>query len=123
MAKVFLDANYFIDLVEERREFIIDQFKQHKLFISPLSIHIYTYTFKTKIPNPKIVKALEAFEIISINENIIYNSLSGPTSDFEDNLQLHSSASCDCDYFLTNDKSLLSLRFFGKTRITTQILN
>lgn len=121
MAKIFLDANLFIDLMEKRKFLDRKQFIGHELYISPVSIHIYSYIYKIKVPNQKLQDTLENINIIPTVESEVKNSLSGPTTDFEDNLQLHSSASYDCDYFLTHDKSLLSLRFFGKTRIATQI--
>lgn len=47
--------------------------------------------------------------------------LSGPTVDFEDNVQLHSAAEAECEIFLTEDKKLLKLGFFGKTHVVSQI--
>lgn len=123
MAKIFLDANYFIDLVEKRKSLDRKQFLQHELYLSPVSIQIYAYIYKIKIPSQKLEEVLDKINITSLEESEIKNSLSGPTYDFEDNLQLHSAAESECDLFLTSDKALLSLRFFGKTRITTQILN
>ena len=48
-------------------------------------------------------------------------SLDGPTKDLEDNIQLHSAAKTEADFFLTNDKKLLKMKFFGKMRIVTTI--
>ncbi len=121
MAKIFLDANFFIDLLEKRKYLDRKQFFAHELYISPVSIHIYTYIYKIKIPNQKLQDTLENFNIIPIEESEIKSSLSGPTSDFEDNLQLHSAVDGECDYFLTNDKSLLSMLFFGKIQIKESI--
>lgn len=121
MAKIFFDVNYFIDLMEERQLLEIDQFSTHQLYLSPVSIHIYTYIYKIKIPNQKLQKTLDNFNLIPIDEFIASNSLSGPTADFEDNLQLHSSAWDECDYFLTNDRRLLSLYFFGKVQIANSL--
>lgn len=44
-----------------------------------------------------------------------------PTSDLEDNIQLHSAAEADCDYFLTSDKKLLAMIYFGKTKIVSTL--
>ena len=123
MARVYLDANYFIDLVEKRKSVSINQFVDYKLFLSPLSIHIYTYLYKIKLPNPKLQEIQAFINVVPIDEVITSKSISGPTPDFEDNLQLHSSVSSECDYFLTNDKYLLSLRFFGKTQIVNRVSN
>ncbi|MCJ7740180.1 hypothetical protein MUP32_02560 [Candidatus Microgenomates bacterium] len=117
MAKIFLDTNYFIDIIEQRKTIEIEQFRSHSLYLSPLSIHIYVYLYKLKIPNGKLEKLLDYFTVIPIDEKITINSLEGPTIDFEDNLQLHSAAVSECDYFLTSDKSLLTSRFFGKVQI------
>lgn len=35
----------------------------------------------------------------------------------EDNIQLHSAAEAECDFFLTSDDKLLKIKFFGKTEI------
>lgn len=121
MAKVYLDTNYFIDLIEQRKAFNIEQFLSHTLYLSPLSVHIYVYLYRLKMPNTKMGKLLEYFTLIPIDESITTNSLEGPTNDFEDNLQLHGSASSECDYFLTNDRHLLILRFFGKVQISDSL--
>lgn len=121
MAKVYLDANCFIDLIEHRKSISLVQFQSHCLLLSPLSVHIYIYLYKQKSPNNKLTKLLEYFTLIPIDGEITRNSLTGPTADFEDNLQLHSSAASSCDFFLTNDISLLNLRFFGKTKIVRSL--
>lgn len=117
MAKVYLDTNYFIDLIEQRKKILLDQFQSHALFISSLSVHIYVYVYKLKIPNKNLEKFLSFFNLIPLDEKIIINSLKGPTKDFEDNLQLHSAAEGECHYFLTNDTRLLDFGFFGKVKI------
>lgn len=121
MAKIYLDTNYFIDLVEGRRKVYLDQFQSQILYLSPLSVHIYIYLYKLKIPSKKLEKLLRYFVLIPLDEKITINSLKGPTEDFEDNLQLHSAAAEECDYFLTNDARLLSFRFFGKVQITNSL--
>ncbi|MEK7581657.1 MAG: type II toxin-antitoxin system VapC family toxin [Patescibacteria group bacterium] len=122
MAKVFLDVNYFIDaIVRKPEKQILETLENHTSVISALSIHIYCYTQKIKIPNNKIIAQRELFQVIEMSENILDSALLGPTTDFEDNVQLHSAAEAECDIFLTNDKKLLALKFFGKTRICTNI--
>lgn len=118
MAKIYLDANFFIDLVEERKKDVsLNKFLEDQLFISTLSIHILTYLYKYKIPDNGLNVALKKFNIIDFDKQIVAASLFGPTTDFEDNVQLHSAAASECDYFLTNDAKLLKLKFFGKTQI------
>ena len=60
---------------------------------------------------------MKFFTIISFNKIIVYKSLEGPTDDFEDNVQLHSAAEADCNVFLTSDKKIKELKFFGKVKI------
>lgn len=62
-------------------------------------------------------KGLDRFNFIGLEKKVLKNSLEGPTLDLEDNIHLHSAAEAECDYFLTLDKKLLSMKFFGKTRI------
>jgi len=116
-SKIYIDTNIYIDILE-RKNIILDKVKDNFLFISPLSIHIFCYISKIKIPNTKISKINNTFfNIVNLDEDIIYKSLEGPTNDFEDNIQLHSSAKCEADVFYTNDKKLLNMKFFGKTKI------
>lgn len=117
MAKVFLDANKLIDIVENRVEISVDDFDKHNLFVSPLSLHILLYITKHKLPYEKLEKITEEISIVDFGQGICSKSLEGPTDDFEDNVQLHSAAKAQCDLFLTKDKKLLNLKFFGKTKI------
>ncbi|MBI2415891.1 MAG: type II toxin-antitoxin system VapC family toxin [Candidatus Kerfeldbacteria bacterium] len=121
MARIFLDANIFIDLVEQRGVITSKDLKGHDLFISPLSVHILMYVTKKKIPYSKLAELLQLFLIIPFEQAIIHKALRGPMDDFEDNIQLHSAAMADCNLFLTHDKKLLQLSFFGKTQLTSAI--
>ena len=56
MARVFLDANVVIDIIEERKEWPLEDFKEYKVFASPLSVHILIYLYKYKIPEIKLDK-------------------------------------------------------------------
>lgn len=121
MAKVFLDANIVIDLIEERKDINWKQLENHNLFITPLSIHILTYLYKYQIPEKKLLDLQEQIALVPLDKLIFDKALLGPTKDFEDNVQLHSAADAECDLFLTEDKKLLTLKFFGKTQIATTI--
>ena len=121
MARVYLDANKLIDLVEDRGETFGDSLDKHKLFISPLSVHILLYITKHKVPYQKLEDIIQDFTIVHFNQNICNKSLLGPTADFEDNVQLHSAASAACDLFLTSDKKLQNLKYFGKTKIVKEM--
>lgn len=121
MARIFLDANAFIDLVTSRTINQLKQLSGHELFISPLSIHIFLYVFKVKVPSKIIGNLLRYLSLISLTDGIVAKALIGPTTDFEDNVQLHSAASVDCDFLLTSDRKLLKTKFFGKTQITSAL--
>lgn len=96
MAKIFLDTNCFIDVIGRRpREELLKFLLDNTLFISPLSFHIYCYIFKIKIPNRNSFEQKEEFQIVEFSEDILTRSLQGPTSDFEDNVQLHSAAEAE----------------------------
>jgi len=120
MGKVFLDTNCFIDAIHRKPEKqILESLIGHVICTSTLSFHIYCYSYKIKIPNKKILGQKDKFQLIDFSENILEKSLDGPSADLEDNIQLHSAAEAECDLFLTEDKKLLDLKFFGKTRIAT----
>jgi len=121
MAKVFLDTNYFIDFAERRKDSNLTQLEDHPLFISPLSIHVLAYIYKYKLPNKKLEGFIAHFTQIPLDRNIVDKAVSGPTIDFEDNVQLHSATEGECDFFLTQDQDLLKLRYFGKTEIVARL--
>lgn len=121
MAKVFLDANVFISLIEKRKPIDRKQLYIHSLYLSPLSIHILTYTYKYKIPDERLANIDKFFKLIPFNLELTIKASTGPTSDFEDNVQLISASTADCDVFLTNDEKLLKLNLFGKTRIKDSV--
>lgn len=122
MAKVFLDTNYFIDAIHRKPEKqILDSLEGHLVYISPLSFHIYCYLYKIKMPNKKILSQKEKFQLVDFSNDILEIALDRPTTDLEDNVQLHSAIQADCDFFLTEDKKLLALKFFGKLQIINQL--
>lgn len=120
MAKVFLDTNIYIDVCY-RNPKVAYQFRDSQIYFSPLSTHILYYSAKLKAPQAKIEQISSDFGVIPLGKATLKKALHGPTLDLEDNIQLHSAAEADCDYFLTNDKKLLKMKFFGKTRITNKI--
>lgn len=74
------------------------------------------------MPNHKLKERVSEYLIlIPFTELIAQSALLGPVADFEDNVQLHSAASADCDFFLTSDKKLLDMKFFGKARIIQEL--
>src|SRR5258708_2399751 len=114
MAKIFLDTTIYIDIIKARSDRELEDLQSHDLYISPLSVHILAYVFKYKIPDTELDINKELFNIVPFTSKIVENALVGPTSDFEDNVQLRSAAEAECDIFLTEDKKLLSMKFFGK---------
>lgn len=118
MAKIFLDTNIFIDLIEGRgNKNTAQDLDGQKVYISPLSTHIMFYVGKKKVPDHVVNAIISQFETVNLTKEIHSNSLDGPTPDLEDNIQLHSAVEANCDYFLTNDEKLLKMKFFGKTKI------
>lgn len=120
MARVFLDTNIYIDATKRAKEkwrFL----KGNLLFISPLSTHILFYARKLKVPDQDVNELQEEFGIVPFTKDILKRALQGPTNDLEDNIQLHSAAEADCDIFLTEDKGLLNMKFFGKTKIASTL--
>lgn len=116
MARIFLDTNFYIDITKRaKRKW--DQLRGNLLFISPLSTHILFYTRKLKVTDLGVNELQEQFGIVPFTKFILDKALEGPTRDFEDNIQLHSAAEGECDYFLTSDKKILRMKFFGKTQI------
>jgi predicted nucleic acid-binding protein len=117
MAKIFLDTNVYIDVIKKRSDLDLKDLQGNELFISPLSIHILAYIYKYKIPDKELDVNKELFNLVSLDAITAENALIGPTNDFEDNVQLHSAANAECDVFLTEDKKLLTMKFFGKVSI------
>jgi len=117
MARVFLDTNIFIDAIEDRDGFLIGKLDQLSLYVSVLSISTWTYVYKHNVPNSKFESLFETYNFIDTTCEIAQKAAFGPTSDFEDNVQLHSASEADCDIFLTKDIELLKLGYFGKVRI------
>ena len=118
MARVFLDANIYIDITKRAKE-KLEPLRADLLFISPLSAHILFYTQKLKVPDRQLNELQEQFGIVPLTKHILNKALEGPTNDLEDNIQLHSAAEAECDIFLTEDQGLLNMKFFGKTHISS----
>lgn len=120
MARVFLDTNLYIDVIK-RAKGKWKHLRADLLFISPLSTHILFYTSKLKVPDQEVDTLQEQFGTVPLTKEVLDRALEGPTEDLEDNIQLHSAAEAQCDLFLTEDKELLNMKFFGKTKIASTI--
>lgn len=120
MARVFLDTNLYFDITKRAKD-KLEPLRGNLLFISPLSTHILFDTFKLKVLDPEMNELQEQFGIVPLTKFILDKALNGPTADLEDNIQLHSAAEGECDIFLTEDRKLLNMKFFGKVRIVTEI--
>ena len=116
MAKVFLDTNIYIDACYRSPE-VAYQFRDCQIYFSPLSTHILYYSAKLKAPQTEIEQIFSDFGAVTLGKVILKKALHGPTTDLEDNIQLHSAAEAGCDYFLTSDEKLLKMKFFGKTKV------
>lgn len=119
MARVFLDTNFYIDVIKRTKE-KWEPLRGNLLFISPLSTHILFYARKLKVPDQEVNELQEQFGIVPLTKYILNRALEGPTKDLEDNIQLHSAAEAECDLFLTSDIKLLDLKFFGKVQMVPE---
>lgn len=117
MAKVFVDTNCFIKLANKGPQIESEQLDKHEGFVSVLSCHILFYVNKIKNPNAAMNSFIEDFNLVSFDKKILQIALLGPTDDLEDNIQLHSATNADADFFVTLDKKLLDMKFFGKAQI------
>ncbi len=120
MARVFLDTNLYIDIIKRSKD-KLEPLRKSLLFISPLSTHILFYTSKLRVPDQETNELQEQLGIVPLTKDILDKALEGPIKDLEDNIQLHSAAEAECDIFLTNDKQLLKMKFFGKTEIKSEL--
>lgn len=122
MARIFLDSNFVIETVGLRKsEIESENLGSHEVFISPLTIHIVCYAFKRRIPDEIISGFVNQVHVVDLARRLVELALSGPTDDFEDNIQLHSATVADADYFLTHDQELLEIGYFGKTKIVDSL--
>lgn len=119
MASIFLDANEFFDLLTKKLD--PQSFNAMRLYVSTLSVHIACYTLKITMPNVNLNETLSTVTIVDLTHDTLMKAISGPTSDLEDNIQLHSATEAACDVFLTHDRALVKMAFFGKTRITSSL--
>lgn len=122
MARIFIDTNIYIDITKRAKE-KWKSLEGNLLFISPLSTHILFYARKLKVPDQEVNQLQEQFGIVPLTKNILDKALESLTVDLEDNIQLHSATEAQCDIFLTNDRKLLNLKYFGKMKILSQITN
>lgn len=107
MANIYLDANCLVDLIEKRDLELANLLAPHQTNASILSIHILCYLAKYSIPSKVITELEKNIRILAIPNQIIKQSITGPSADLEDNLQLWSAKYYGCDYFLTRDQKIL----------------
>lgn len=117
MAKIFLDTNTYIDLIKKRTDLELEDYDGHELYVSPLAIHVLIYVYKYIVPDSELQAITELFNIVPITVAVTEKSLVGPSVDFEDNIHLHSASEADCDFFVTRDKKLSDMKFFGRIQI------
>ena len=120
MANIFLDTNFFVDLFESDKS-TISNLSENQVFVSPLSYHICAYIKKMPVPNTPLINSLATISTVSLSETVLSRALLGPTKDLEDNLQLQSAVESNSSIFLTHDKELLRLGYFGKVKISDHL--
>ncbi len=64
---------------------------------------------------------LGGWKLVSLDETITMAALVGPTQDFEDNVQIQSALSAECQLFLTRDKNLLKMKFVEQMRFAQSV--
>ncbi len=121
MAKVFLDTNAFIDVIEDRDGKLIGSLADNDLHVSVLSISTWAYVYKHDVPNAKFEYLFGTFIFVDATCEVAKKSFFGPTNDFEDNVQLHCASESNCTVFITMDQRLLKLGYFGKVRICSTL--
>jgi len=117
MVKVYLDANILMDILTHRQEFDINSLGSNRPLTSTLSVSIAAYAAKITQPDKIFKDVIDQFDLIPLSVDIVYRSMRGPESDFEDNSQLNTASNVDADLFVTRDKALLKKGVFGKTQI------
>lgn len=120
MANIFIDSNFLFD-VTERDKSKREMLNGNRVFVSALSYHILFYTYKYKVPQKEISDYKNQFYITDFTNEILSDAMYGPTFDLEDNIQLHSAVIAEVDYFLTSDKKLLKMKYFGKMKIVNTL--
>lgn len=73
------------------------------------------------MPSEYLNNVINTCKVVDLTNKIYKLSSQGPGKDLEDNIQLHSCAKNDCDYFLTSDKELLKMVYFGKTKFINSL--
>ncbi len=114
--KVFLDTNIVLDALMERIPWVDEasvivqaiQSGQIAAYISASSLTDIAYlSFRISKDRNRarlvLLKCLELFEIITINQDLIEQALNLNGLDFEDDLQIISAISAECDAIITRD--------------------
>lgn len=117
MVKYFLDTNFFMRSYEGTHLEALAKIAEAERCISALTIHITCYVHSISIPDKTLSKHLTFFTVLAINKQIISASLDGPTSDYEDNVQLNTAAYNNIPTFITLDTKLLKLKKYQNTAI------
>jgi len=113
MKKVYLDTNILIDILLDRDlehisiNKITPFFKQSKVYMSTLSVHITYYILKIKANSSihrRSMALINRINLVPLSREIVNQSLNNFSTDFEDTLQYFSALDQACDYILTRDK-------------------
>lgn len=110
MDHLFLDANCVFDLIYKRDLSYSHLLEGNTLSLSVLSIHITFYLAKEQMPYTLLEGFLEHVSAVPLDTSLLLRSTNGPTSDFEDNVQLNSAVAAQATHFLTRDKKLLQMK-------------
>lgn len=114
MANIFLDVNILVNVIQQGVSY--DTGQKQSYYISALTIHILMYLSRNR-RNELVESLARKLHIVDYTEDIVLKGFTGPTQDYEDNVQLHSAIKGICDLFYTKDKELLKLGYFGSMKI------
>lgn len=131
---LFLDANICLDLLDDTRKNARTSIAFYHTRKDSAQLHMsadfittiyYVLTQRKKRNNQKVVKAIsllsDVLKPIYLNNSDLVNAKidfsRGIFEDFEDILILNSALRVKADYFVTNDKALLSLGVYGEMKI------
>ena len=113
--KVFVDTNVILDVLCNRKEFVIDSSKILRLcelriidgYISALSIPNIVYIMRKELDSNKIKEILGklflTFSVVELNANDIKHAAGMDYTDFEDALQSACAKRIKADYIITRD--------------------
>lgn len=113
--KVLLDTNVILDVLCNRKEFVVDSLKVFKFcelgtvegYISSLSVANIVYIMRKNLDNSKIKKMLfslsSIFQIVELRETDLFKAVDLNFSDYEDAVQTACALRINADCIVTRN--------------------